>query len=232
MSSINKTAIDALALCATWIENITPEQLELWRDAKVAEIRRGLRALAPTVQEAEPAQGSVDWMMCERIAIEDHVDEALRVFSEDATLDNATGAIQAALTVYLADTAALAQRAAVAEVAKPVVRLHEYESDRPYSEGKKFFEMTVLDRSQCYDGIELYAAPSLPAAHLSFQEAWPEIHKAGEANGWLGIARAAWDAALKSVELDSGLQALTISQLKERLANAEAHIESLEAKNV
>ena len=50
----------------------------------------------------------VDWMMCERIACEDHVDEALRVFTEDATQDNATGLIQAALTVYLADTAAAA----------------------------------------------------------------------------------------------------------------------------
>jgi len=46
----------------------------------------------------------VDWMMCERIGSEEHVDEALRVFSEDATQDNATGAIQAALTVYLAGT--------------------------------------------------------------------------------------------------------------------------------
>ena len=50
----------------------------------------------------------VDWMMCERISNEDHVDEALRNFSCDPTQDNASGLIQAALTVYLADTAAAA----------------------------------------------------------------------------------------------------------------------------
>lgn len=36
--------IEALELCATWIEHITPEQLDLWRLAKVDEIRQAIRA--------------------------------------------------------------------------------------------------------------------------------------------------------------------------------------------
>ncbi len=47
----------------------------------------------------------IDWMMCERISNEDHVDEALRAFKEDPTADNAAGLIQAALTVYVANNA-------------------------------------------------------------------------------------------------------------------------------
>lgn len=57
------------------------------------------------VQVTQSDAKSVDWMMCERISNEDHVDEALRAFSEDSTQDNAAGLIQAALTVYLADIA-------------------------------------------------------------------------------------------------------------------------------
>lgn len=53
-----------------------------------------------------------DWLTAERICDEDHVDEALRAFTEDATGDNATGLILAALTVYAADVQALQQHPA------------------------------------------------------------------------------------------------------------------------
>ncbi len=49
-----------------------------------------------------------DWLMCERICNEDHVDQALTNFGHDTTHDNAVGIIQAAITVYRADTAPLA----------------------------------------------------------------------------------------------------------------------------
>lgn len=54
-----------------------------------------------------PARFAVDWMTCERLGDNKHVDEALRAFSEDSTQDNATGVIQAALTAHLADTLVL-----------------------------------------------------------------------------------------------------------------------------
>jgi hypothetical protein len=50
-------AVEALELCATWIEGITPEQLELWRESKVAEIRRDLRKLSTNRTPAEKAGG-------------------------------------------------------------------------------------------------------------------------------------------------------------------------------
>lgn len=53
-----------------------------------------------------------DWMQAERISNEDHVDEALRNFREDPTADNATGIVQAALTVWTADSLAQRQPAA------------------------------------------------------------------------------------------------------------------------
>lgn len=56
----------------------------------------------------------------------------------------------------------VAALASGSSAAKPVVRLHEYVSDRPFTEGKKFFEMTILDRSQCVDGMELYASLATP----------------------------------------------------------------------
>lgn len=73
-------------------------------------------------QPAKPADvgGQFDWIKAERIRDEDHVDEALRAFCEDPTADNATGVIQAALTVWNADAAALA-----AQPAAPGVKPHD-----------------------------------------------------------------------------------------------------------
>jgi len=47
---------EALELTATWIESIQPDNLELWRDTKVADIRRALRT-APAVQAAPECLG-------------------------------------------------------------------------------------------------------------------------------------------------------------------------------
>lgn len=53
----------------------------------------------------------------------------------------------------------------VAVEQKPVARLQSFESDRPYSEGQQFFEVIVLDRDRCTDGMELFAAfPAAPVA--------------------------------------------------------------------
>lgn len=43
---------------------------------------------------------------------------------------------------------------------KPVARLQEEISDRPYSEGKKFFEIVILDRDRCKDDMLLYSVES------------------------------------------------------------------------
>jgi hypothetical protein len=93
--------IDALMLeyCPS---EMTAEQVENWGNHQ--------RAAAPAVQVQEDEQ--FDWMKAELIRDEDHVDEALRAFREDPTGDNATGIIQAALTVWNADLrAALASQA-------------------------------------------------------------------------------------------------------------------------
>lgn len=51
---------------------------------------------------------------------------------------------------------------------EPVARLHEEISDRPFTEGKPYFEITILDRKRCFDGMNLYAAPvSVPGAPKS-----------------------------------------------------------------
>ena len=44
-----------------------------------------------------------NWQLAELVSNEDHVDEALRAFSEDPTGDNGVAVILAALTVYAAD---------------------------------------------------------------------------------------------------------------------------------
>lgn len=89
--------------------------------------------------EGQPAEGAgqagqvavsaqFDWMKAERIRDEDHVDNALRAFREDPTADNATGIIQAALTVWTADerAAAPAEHKRVIEFA---LELAEHEND-------------------------------------------------------------------------------------------------------
>ena len=74
------------------------------------------RARPPAPSAAAGEQ--VDWMECERISNEDHVDEALRTFSDDPTQDNATGVIQAVITVYKADRVALAAQPTPAQGGK------------------------------------------------------------------------------------------------------------------
>lgn len=75
-----------------------------------------LPAVEPDTTDMAGAAGAgseqFDWMKAERIRDEDHVDEALRNFREDPTGDNATGVIQAALTVWTADVRALAKQSA------------------------------------------------------------------------------------------------------------------------
>lgn len=63
------------------------------------------RPAAPAKESATSGE-QFDWLKAERIRDEDHVDEALRAFREDPTGDNATGIIQAALTVWTADVRA------------------------------------------------------------------------------------------------------------------------------
>ena len=75
-----------------------------------AEIARLQAALADRDAKQVDKAGQFAWMNAERIRDEDHVDEALRAFREDPTGDNATGIIQAALTVWNADLRAYAEQ--------------------------------------------------------------------------------------------------------------------------
>lgn len=83
--------------------------------ARCVEHNRLTAALADRDAKQVDKAGQFDWMNAERIRDEDHVDEALRAFREDPTGDNATGIIQAALTVWNADAAAIAQRVGCGE---------------------------------------------------------------------------------------------------------------------
>jgi len=65
--------------------------------------------LVRLARRAQTERAQFDWMKAERIRDEAHVDEALRNFREDPTGDNATGIIQAALTVWAADVDVLAK---------------------------------------------------------------------------------------------------------------------------
>lgn len=58
-----------------------------------------------------------------------------------------------------------------------------------------------------------------------FNSCWPEINKHGIDNGWLGIAKAAWD--IQQQEID--LLKLTLAQVQEREKQALEYIERLEA---
>jgi hypothetical protein len=65
--------------------------------------------------------------------------------------------------------------------------LQEYISDRPYSEGKKFFDVVILDPARCRDDMELFAAPvpapaTVPSAWKSLNDVqWMNIVNHGHA---------------------------------------------------
>lgn len=74
-------------------------------------------------------------------------------------------AIADQLILSLRDRAekAEAELARVKADAKPVVRLQSRISDRPYSEGMVVYDIVILDKEQCRDDLELYAAPVVKA---------------------------------------------------------------------
>lgn len=43
---------------------------------------------------------------------------------------------------------------------RPIARLQAEVSDRPFSKGETFYEVVILDRARCFDGMELFAAPA------------------------------------------------------------------------
>lgn len=77
----------------------------------------------------------------------------------------------------------------------------------------------VLERA---DELAALASPAAPLAGKAEQEdafnaAWSEIHKAGIEEGWLGIARAAWRAALATKEMESEAVSAEMKRLHDAL---------------
>jgi hypothetical protein len=52
--------LESMELAATWIEGIAPEQLELWRESKVAEIRRDIRKARASLAPVSAQQGAAE----------------------------------------------------------------------------------------------------------------------------------------------------------------------------
>jgi hypothetical protein len=50
--------LESMELAAIWIESITPEQLELWRESKVTEIRRDIRKARASLAPVSAQQGA------------------------------------------------------------------------------------------------------------------------------------------------------------------------------
>jgi len=83
------------------VKEVEPDQLRTVREALTVTLARNEELERQLYAAKLPVD--VDWLTCERVSNEDHVDEAIRTFVEDQTGDNATGIILAALTVFLAD---------------------------------------------------------------------------------------------------------------------------------
>jgi hypothetical protein len=95
-----------------------------------------------------------------------HEGDLLGLMSVDigaAYVDPIAAAKRCRVTIHSLPNFVAAPAQAEQAQAEPVARLHEEISDRPYSEGKPYFEITILDRKRCFDGMNLYAAPALPA---------------------------------------------------------------------
>jgi hypothetical protein len=52
--------LESMELAAIWIESITPEQLELWRESKVTEIRRDIRKARASLAPVSAQQGAAE----------------------------------------------------------------------------------------------------------------------------------------------------------------------------
>lgn len=95
------------------------------------------------------------------------VEQAGRVEGLEAAFEMANKHL-AELTRSVAEPASQLDAPVPPEVAieqKPVARLQAYESIRPYSKGVELFEVVILDRARCADGMELFAtAPAAPVA--------------------------------------------------------------------
>lgn len=173
---------------------MTTEQVKMLRDALTEAIRimetldtirhiapfheldNARKALAATDPAAIQPAGEADWLMCERICNEDHVDDALNAFSQDITHDNAVGVIQAALTVYLADTAALAapqdEKAEQAGELPRMMNRAAFVSDLYWTAyQQEIAELQAATRKSA--PIEAGEMPPLPEP---LEIDWPELH--------------------------------------------------------
>jgi hypothetical protein len=149
-------AITLLIQNREWADvlNLDPDATALWDaiDGMVAEHNRRAEGAAPTAAQAAGRSVAEDlpaiktWR--ERVNLFEYHDSARMAASL-----NAAEAEIAELRAHLARQAQ----------AEPVARLQTEVSDRPFSEGKEFFGIVILDRARCHDGLELFAAPVAPA---------------------------------------------------------------------
>jgi hypothetical protein len=77
----------------------------------------------------------------------------------------------------------------------PVARLQAEVSDRPFSKGQVIYDMVILDRARCHDGMELFAAAQ--AAPATPAPAAPKIDYLAAAGGNKALAGAMWSSGWK-----------------------------------